>query len=75
MKREKRVTEDAMIGWHHRLRDMSLGKLHEIVKDREAWCVAVHGVAKNQTQLSDGTTTTKASSRKRETILVSPALK
>ena len=54
---------------------MSLSKLQEVVKDREAWCVAVHGVAKNQTQLSDWTTTTKASSRKRETILVSPALK
>ena len=32
---------------------MSLSKLQEVVKDREAWCVAVHGVAKNQTQLSD----------------------
>ena len=33
--------------------DMSLTKLLEMVKDREAWCVAVHGVAKNQTWLSD----------------------
>ena len=32
---------------------MSLSKLQEIVKDREAWRVAVHGVAKSQTQLSD----------------------
>ena len=33
--------------------DMSLSKLRGIVKDREAWCVAVHGVTKNCTPLSD----------------------
>ena len=37
--------------------DMSLSKLREIVKDREAWCGAVHGVTKSWTQLSDRTTT------------------
>ena len=33
--------------------DMSLSKLQEIVKDRGAWCAAVHGVTKSRTQLSD----------------------
>ena len=33
--------------------DMSLSKLQDIVKDREAWHAAVHGVAKSQTRLSD----------------------
>ena len=37
--------------------DMSLHKLWEIMKNREAWCAAIHGVTKNRTWLSDWTTT------------------
>ena len=42
-----------MVGWHHYLMNMSLSKLQEMVKDREAWSATVHGVSKSWTQLSD----------------------
>ena len=38
-----------MAGWHHRLDGLSLGELHELVMDREAWRAAIHGVAKSWT--------------------------
>ena len=43
------MTENEMVGWHHRFKDMKLGKLQEM----EAWPAAVHEAAKSQTQLGD----------------------
>ena len=37
------MTEDEMVGWHHQLHEHELSKHREMVKDREAWCAAVHG--------------------------------
>ena len=65
---EKGTTEDEMAGWHHRLDGVgglevtrhhsmdslvSLSELRELVMDREAWCAAIHGVAKSRTRLRD----------------------
>ena len=55
---QKEATEDEMVGWLNEITDsidMSLSKLQEMVKGREAWHAAVHGVTKSWRQLSDWT--------------------
>ena len=57
--KEKGMTEDEMVGWHHWLNGHELNKLQGLVMDREAWHAAVHGVTKGLTQLSNWTELTE----------------
>ena len=43
------MTEDVMVGWHHRLDGYESEMLRELVIDREAWRAAVHGVVESDT--------------------------
>ena len=47
------MTEDEMVGWHHQFNGHEFEQTWEIVKGREAWHAAVHGVAKGQTRLNN----------------------
>ena len=56
--KNKGLTEHEMVQWHYDSMDMNLSNFWEMVKDREAWHAAVHGVAKSWTWLSDWITKT-----------------
>ena len=47
------MTEDEMVGWHHRFKAHEFEQTSGDVKDSKAWRAAVHGVAKSQTRLND----------------------
>ena len=49
------MTEDEMVGWHHRLEGHEFELALGVVMDRETWRVVVHGVAKSRTWLSNCT--------------------
>ena len=51
----RRGWQDEMDEWHHQLNGPALSKLQELIMDREAWRVAVHGVTKSRTQLRNWT--------------------
>ena len=54
---EKRATEDEMVGWRHSFSGQELGQTPGDGEGQQAWCAAVHGVAKSQTWLGNWITT------------------
>ena len=50
---ESRVTKGEIVGWHQQFNGHELGQTPGDGEGREAWCAAVQGVTKSQTQLSD----------------------
>ena len=50
---EKGTAEDGVAGWQSRLNGHEFEQALEMVKDREAWCPAVHGITESQTRLRD----------------------
>ena len=52
---EKKMSEDEMAGYINNAMNRNLGQLWEMVRDREAWRAAIHGVTKSRTRLGDWT--------------------